>query len=101
MLEKAKEAYLAGIDTLEEYSLSKAKLTAQREELTAKLKASAENGEESQPEITQRNGSITGLVALLKNEKIDLATKHDALCGCIQKIEYKKPEETVTLFFYI
>lgn len=97
MLQKARTAYMEGIDTLDEYSTTKVKIVARIEELTLRSKGAASTKED----CAILNKKIKNLTSLLKNSNSSMKEKHDSIHGFIRKIEYKKPDEKLTVFFYI
>ena len=93
-LQKAKDAYLAGIDTLEEYGQNKAKLQAQIKSLQDTL----------QNEMAQaKPASVTTIkISDIKDmiqSQADLPTKNRLLSGVFEKITYrKKPHDELSIF---
>lgn len=96
-LDRVKEAYENGIDTLEEYKANKARITAKIEEL-------AKNVGQSEPLTVQEiNRIISGRVKkgleVLENPDISEATKNTTLRGFLEYIIYRKPEETIEVVY--
>lgn len=96
-LERAKDAYLAGIDSLEEYNASKLSLTGQKRDLEAEIDELRNvQPEISQEAISQRFGSLVDL--LISN--CDIQTKQKAVRSIIQKIVYSKPNEILEIYYF-
>lgn len=94
ILQKAKEAYLVGIDTLEEYGQNKTKLQAQINSLQATLQNEIA---QSEPE------SVTSIkISDVKNliqSQVDSPTKNRLLSDVFEKITYrKKPHNELKIF---
>ena len=98
-LQKAKEAYLDGIDTLEEYKANKAKSEAEIFSLEEKIKKSKKR--DLSP--LQNKNYVTKLNCLhdiLTDEKISMDIKKTTIRGIVQKIVFDKANNTFTLFLY-
>ncbi len=93
---RIKDAYINGIDTLEEYRENKALINNRRSELEEELAKT----DESQPEKAAYSLiSLNGLVHTLKNPKDDYTTKAFALRNIFDHFVYTK--ETNNLDCYI
>ena len=98
MLERAKAAYIAGIDTLEEYGGHKKKIEAEIAALEAKDKAQREAVKlPTKEEVEERFSSvIDALTGNFENE-----AKQIALKSIVERIVYDKANSTVSVFFYL
>ena len=94
-LERAKQAYLAGIDTLEEYESNKYKIQAEIKEKEAAL------ANIPIPMIDQKRvkEEISDAVMILKSNA-SVAQKNSALSKTVEKIVFSRPGETVDIFLY-
>lgn len=93
-LQKAKEAYLVGIDTLEEYGQNKTKLQAQINSLQATFQKE-ENQAKPVSVTTIRISDIKDMI----QSQADLPTKNKLLSGVFEKISYrKKPHDELSIF---
>lgn len=93
-LQKAKEAYLAGIDTLAEYSQNKTKLQAQIDALQETLNT-AEHKEEPAP---QRRIKISEIKELIQSQADD-PSKNRMLSSVFERITYRRnPKDELNLF---
>lgn len=98
VLERAKAAYIAGIDTLEEYGGHKKKIEAEIAALEAKDKAQREAVKlPTKEEVEERFSSvIDALTGNFENE-----AKQNALKSIVERIVYDKANSTVSVFFYL
>ena len=89
-LKRIKEAYLNGIDTIEEYKTNKAKITAEIEKLKAKQKKP-----EPKPELETRRIEF---IKLFDSENATPAELNAALKSFIAYIIYDRSNDNITLF---
>lgn len=98
-LERAKQAYQAGVDSLNEYKTTKAKIERQ----IKKIK------EEKQKNITNQKGfdlkkfakTVANVIEIVENEESSEELKNKALKSVLQKIVFYKPDRRIELFFYL
>lgn len=95
MFDRAKQAYLAGIDTLEEYESNKAKIQAEIDEKEAEL-AKIPIPVLNQNEVKEK---IMSVRAVLIGDT-PVAQKNAALQEVVEKIKFNRPEETIEVFLY-
>ena len=98
-LQRCKESYIAGIDTMEEYKANKEKICKISDDL--KEKAAAEKPKTTTPTTNQYADKVRNVIDILKNETVTPRFKNEALRTIIAHIVYEKPEGTLKLFFYI
>jgi len=98
MLERAKRAYTEGIDTLEEYSANKQRIVAEIEEI--KLKETEQQVAVDLAPVEEVRQTFDGVVALLKSD-CSKEEKHRAIAGIVEKIIYKKADDSIDIFFYL
>ena len=97
-LERVKEAYEAGIDTLDEYRVNKAKIQARIEEIKAEYEPPA-------PEIggSERNEIVRGRVRAglhtLESPDISETTKNETLRAIVERIIFIKPKRVVEISY--
>lgn len=96
-LYRAREAYLEGLDTKEEYQHTKEKIAA---DLAALEKQKSLLSEESLADAAERKRRINSIVEFLKSPEIEHEKKYNAIRGIIEKITFKRPEEEVKVYFY-
>lgn len=95
-LQRAKEAYLAEIDSLEQYSKNKADILARIDFLKAKSASEP-------PKTINLKAFASKALTVLKFIKSKSATpkaKNEALRTIINKVVYSKPTETLDIFFH-
>ena len=95
-LERAKEAYLAEIDSLEQYAKNKATITAKIEDLKA-LKESTPAPTIDTSAYARR---VAEIVEYIKRDDVDAKAKNEALRTIIEKIVYDKPRQTLEIYFH-
>ena len=97
-LERIKQAYLSGVDTLEEYKTNKAQILA----FIEKVKSEMECAEPERPEVNieQYRQKIRDVLSVVTNENQTAEIKNRALRTIISKIVFKKPENHLKFYFY-
>ena len=96
-LAKAKAAYLDGIDTLEEYKITKTQTEAEIKNLEEKIKQK----QAAPKNPLSRNSYIkklTELYTLLSNDNIDMNIKKTSIREIVEKIIYNKKDNTFMLY---
>lgn len=96
-LERIKEAYSAGVDTLEEYKAQKAKITAEIERLKAKQTPKAED---IKP-IERLEECRAEFLKLFENPETSQDILNSSLREFVDKVVYDKASETVTIFYFV
>jgi len=96
MLERAKAAYVAGIDTLEEYGENKTRLTGEIEALRAK----EIHTDTIYPSTTEVRSKFESITQLLKSDE-DVDVKHRAIAEIVEKITFSRPDDSVSIYFYL
>lgn len=95
-LDRAKEAYLAGIDTVDEYKANKADITKaisaiekQRSETVAK-----------KIDIKEFSKKVEEVLSVVTDAAQSTDAKNKALRSILSKVVFNKPSGTFSLFFY-
>ena len=96
MLERAKAAYVAGIDTLEEYGENKARLTREIEALRDK----EVHNDIIYPSTTEVRSKFESITQLLKSDE-DVDVKHRAISEIVEYITFSRPDDSVSIYFYL
>lgn len=95
-LERAKQAFLAEIDTLEQYKENKEKIEKRIAELER------ERGSvpvvKIDPEAISKK--VADIIALLEDSSVSIAAKNEALRSVIEKIIYNKSDGTLAIYFH-
>lgn len=98
-LERAKQAYQEGADSLEEYKITKAKIQNQIEKLKKqKTKALVEN---QSIDLKQFAKTVSYVIEIMENPEASEELKNKALRSIINKIVFYKPDRRIELFFYV
>ena len=98
-LKRIKEAYAAGIDTLEEYQENKKKILATMERI--KRDSPSDDDSTIAPKISKKE--IKNLLKLLKNAKISTENKNEAIRRMVDYITFTRNEysEFVTIYWNV
>lgn len=95
MMERAKQAYLAGIDTMDDYSVNKRKIQAEIDDKAARM-ASVQSAPINQDEMKKRIRTVRGILA----SDADYKEKNAAIRGIVEKIVFSRPAETVEIYLF-
>lgn len=95
-LERAREAYLAEIDTIEQYSQNKKEITARIDDL--KARQSKDTTAEVNVEVFAKK--VMSVLELLETEDVSDAAKNEALRTIIEKIVYEKAKNNLAIYFH-
>lgn len=96
-LSKAKEAYLAGIDTLDDYRQAKLSHDVELEDLKLKLKLAQQN--HLQPFDHDKFAKKTmGVLSTLQNDGQSMEAKRMAFKSIVEKVVYNKEADKLELF---
>ena len=99
-LERVKEAYAAGIDTLEEYKANKAKISEQIDNIKKRkpTKVKKRSFEEAYHSLCQ---SIESFLEMADDPEASPKALNETLKTFVSKIVFSKPDNKVTIFYYI
>ena len=95
-LARAKDAYLAGIDTVEEYKTNKA-------EITKAIKSLEKQRDEAAKEtidLTAYSKKVEDVLKIVTNPEESTEAKNYALRSILTKVLFNKSSNTFSLFFY-
>lgn len=95
-LDKIKEAYLNGIDTLEEYKENKKQIT----DTIEKLKAEKDEQPTQEINLEEYRQKTIDVLEYIKSPDHSEASKNEMLRTIIEKIVYNKANNSLDLFFY-
>ena len=96
-LERAKAAYLAGIDTIEQYAMLKNEIMG-RIDYLKEQKESDNNGRSN---ITHFSKKVFGIVEFLKRTDITPMAKNQALRTIISKVIYDKTNNNLAIYLKV
>lgn len=96
-LERAKQAYLSEIDTLEQYKENKTRLEAEISRTRALLNEDAQ----TIPEVDEQayTEKVRGVVEFLKDGSVSVEAKNIALRAIIEKAVFNRKENTLDIYF--
>lgn len=98
-LERAKEAYLNGTDTLPEYNATKSQLLTSIDSLKELI--ANHNNPSLSPDTQEDNPNyFNSLVQLLQSDTVSFSDKHLVLTTLLHHIEYDKRNQTLRFYYY-
>ena len=95
-LSRIREAYMAGIDTLEEYQENKKAVQARIDELTASAPPAPLNEEQIRETIS---GRIQAGLQILESDETSETLKNITLRSIVDRIVYIKPKGIIEIFY--
>ena len=95
-LERAREAYLAEIDTIEQYAQNKKEITARIADLIKKR----DRETITEIDVDAFAEKVMSVVELIEREDITEAAKNEALRTIIEKIVYEKAKGNLAIYFH-
>lgn len=95
-LARAKEAYLAEIDSIEQYAQNKKDIT----ERINDLKARQEKDIEQEVDIDVFAKKVADVIAIIEREDVEASVKNEALHTIIEKIVFEKAKGNLAIFFH-
>lgn len=95
-LERAKDAYLAEIDTLEQYAKNKKEITARIEELEARRNKDTTTDFNADDYAKK----VLGIVEFIEREDVSPTAKNEVLRTIIEKLVYEKAKGTLAIYFH-
>lgn len=98
-LERAKQAYQAGVDSLNEYREAKAKIEQQIERYK-KQKNKAQT-KAKLVDLKEYAKTVSNVIEIVESAEATAELKSKALRSVLQKIVFYKPERKIELFFYV
>lgn len=95
-LKRAKDAYLAEIDTIEQYAQNKKDITERIENLIARR----DKDVQKEINIDDFTEKVSGIVDFIKRDDVTASAKNEALRTIIEKIVYDKPNSHLAIYFH-
>ena len=95
-LARAREAYLAEIDTLEQYKQHKEEGEARIKELEAKR----DKGNVAKIDVNAFAQKVADVVDFIRRDDVTLSAKNEALHTIIETIIYEKAKGNVAIYFH-
>lgn len=96
-LERAKQAFLAEIDTIEQYAKNKEEITARINNLIAKRD---EDAPKAEIDIDAYAKKVSEIVDFIKHTDATEQAKNDALRTIIEKVVYEKAKNNLAIYFH-
>lgn len=99
-LNRIKEAYRNGVDTLEEYKENKALVRNEKqllEKQLAELPAQDSESDQAESALLDR---VKNIYEIVNSESVDDVTKNEILKSIIEKIVYNKEKDTLEVYYY-
>lgn len=98
-LDRAKEAYLSGIDDKEEYKEAKTRINKRIAELQ-KEQANSQKEKQSDFDREEYSAKVVNVIKLVTDPQQTEEVKNKALRSILTKIVYQKPQNNLALFFH-
>ena len=98
-LERAKEAYLNEIDSIEQYKQNKEAITARIEEIKEQQKKSSTESTETIDTAAYAK-KVKKVIQFIKQEDIAPQAKNEALRDIIEKVVYEKAKQNLAIYFH-
>lgn len=95
-LARAREAYLAEIDTIEQYGTNKKEITARIDD----LKAKRDRDIEKEIDVDAFAEKVSGVVDFIEREDVTDQAKNEALRTIISKVVYEKAKGNLAIYFH-
>lgn len=95
-LERAKQAYLAEIDTIEQYGQNKKEIT----ERIADLKAKRDRETPVEVDMDAFAKKVADIVEFIKSDDVSVMAKNEALHTIIEKVVYEKAKGNLAIYFH-
>ena len=95
-LARAKEAYLAEIDTIEQYAQNKKEIT----ERIAALKEKQSKEDNQEFDVDAFAKKVAKIADFIEREDVTEAAKNEALRTIIEKVVYDKANEKLAIYFH-
>jgi DNA invertase Pin-like site-specific DNA recombinase len=95
-LSRAKEAYLAEIDTIEQYAQNKKEITERIDD----LKARRDKETVKEVDMDAFTNKVAGIVEFIGRSDVTAAAKNEALHTIIEKVVYEKAKGNLAIYFH-
>ena len=96
MLVRAKAAYLAEVDTIEQYAQNKAEITARIED----LKSRRDNQASQEIDINAFTKKVSDIVEFIERDDVSETAKNEALHTIIEKVVFEKAKGNLAIYFH-
>lgn len=99
-LQRIKEAYMNGIDTIEEYKENKQAVQEEKENLENQLSEIKEEKSNSKDDDEDMMLRVKNVYDILSSDSVDATTKNDVLRSVVEKIIYEKDKDLLKVYYY-
>lgn len=95
-LERAKEAYLAEIDSIDQYAKNKIDIVARIEDLIAKRDRAAAQ----EIDLDAYADKVASIITFIEREDVTASEKNEMLRTIIEKVVYDRTNESLAIYFH-
>lgn len=99
-LQRIKEAYMNGIDTMEEYKENKQAVQEEKQHLEKQLSEIKEEKSNSKDDDEDMLLRVKNVYYILSSDSVDATTKNDVLRSVVEKIIYEKDKDLLKVYYY-
>lgn len=99
-LQRIKEAYMNGIDTMEEYKENKQVVQEEKQHLEKQLSEIKEEKSNSKDDDEDMLLRVKNVYDILSSDSVDATTKNDVLRSVVEKIIYEKDKDLLKVYYY-
>lgn len=99
-LQRIKEAYMNGIDTMEEYKENKQAVQEEKQHLEKQLSEIKEEKSNSKDDDEDMLLRVKNVYDILSSDSVDATTKNEVLRSVVEKIVYDREEDELKVYYY-
>lgn len=99
-LQRIKEAYMNGIDTIEEYKENKQAVQEEKQHLEKQLSEIKEEKSNSKDDDEDMLLRVKNVYDILSSNSVDVMTKNEVLRSVVEKIIYEKDKDLLKVYYY-
>lgn len=99
-LQRIKEAYVNGIDTMEEYKENKRIVQGEKDSLEKQLSELKEEKISTKNEDKDMLMRVKNVYDILSSDSVDAITKNDVLRSVVEKIVYDREKDELKVYYY-
>lgn len=99
-LQRIKEAYMNGIDTMEEYKENKQAVQEEKQHLEKQLSEIKEEKSNNKDDDEDMLLRVKNVYDILSSDSVDATTKNDVLRSVVEKIIYEKDKDLLKVYYY-
>ena len=99
-LQRIKEAYMNGIDTMEEYKENKRIVQGEKDSLEKQLSELKEEKISTKNEDNDMLMRVKNVYDILSSDSVDATTKNEVLRSVVEKIVYDREKDELKVYYY-